>query len=231
MKRFLRWCGYTLLLALGVLALVQLWFAAHVWYWAGHNPESTAFMRARLAAMREDDPRARLTHRWVGYRRISVHLKRAVVAAEDAKFVSHSGFDWDQIQKAVKRNVSEGELVRGASTITQQLAKNLFLSGERTWWRKGQEAVITLMLEALMSKRRILEVYLNVIEWGDGVFGAEAAARHHFGESAARLDPEQAARLAAMVPSPRRYLPGSYTPYLAQRTATILARMNAVRVP
>ncbi len=231
MKRFLRWCGYTLLLALGVFALVQLWFAAHVWYWAGHNPESTAFMRARLAAMREDDPRARLTHRWVGYRRISVHLKRAVVAAEDAKFVSHSGFDWDQIQKAVKRNVSEGELVRGASTITQQLAKNLFLSGERTWWRKGQEAVITLMLEALMSKRRILEVYLNVIEWGDGVFGAEAAARHHFGESAARLDPEQAARLAAMVPSPRRYLPGSYTPYLAQRTATILARMNAVRVP
>ncbi len=231
MKRFLRWCGYTLLLALGVLALVQLWFAAHVWYWAGHNPESTAFMRARLAAMREDDPRARLTHRWVGYRRISVHLKRAVVAAEDAKFVSHSGFDWDQIQKAVKRNVSEGEIVRGASTITQQLAKNLFLSGERTWWRKGQEAVITLMLEALMSKRRILEVYLNVIEWGDGVFGAEAAARHHFGESAARLDPEQAARLAAMVPSPRRYLPGSYTPYLAQRTATILARMNAVRVP
>ncbi len=231
MKRFLRWCGYTLLLALGVFALVQLWFAAHVWYWAGHNPESTAFMRARLAAMREDDPRARLTHRWVGYRRISVHLKRAVVAAEDAKFVSHSGFDWDQIQKAVKRNVSEGEIVRGASTITQQLAKNLFLSGERTWWRKGQEAVITLMLEALMSKRRILEVYLNVIEWGDGVFGAEAAARHHFGESAARLDPEQAARLAAMVPSPRRYLPGSYTPYLAQRTATILARMNAVRVP
>ncbi len=231
MKRFLRWCGYTLLLALGVLALVQLWFAAHVWYWASHNLESTAFMRARLAAMREDDPRARLTHRWVGYRRISVHLKRAVVAAEDAKFVSHSGFDWDQIQKAVKRNVSEGEIVRGASTITQQLAKNLFLSGERTWWRKGQEAVITLMLEALMSKRRILEVYLNVIEWGDGVFGAEAAARHHFGESAARLDPEQAARLAAMVPSPRRYLPGSYTPYLAQRTATILARMNAVRVP
>ncbi len=181
--------------------------------------------------MREDDPRARLSQRWVPYRRISVHLKRAVVAAEDAKFTSHRGFDWDEIQKAMERNVSEGEIVRGASTITQQLAKNLFFSGGRTWWRKGQEAVITIMLESLMSKRRILEIYLNVIEWGNGIFGAEAAARHHFGTSAASLDPEQAARLAAMVPSPRRYLPGSYTPYLASRTAVILARMNAVGVP
>lgn len=230
-QRFIRWIGYGVLLVLAAFVLVQLWFAAQVWYWAGNNPQSTAFMRARIAVLREDDPRARLTHRWVAYRRISVHLKRAVVAAEDAKFMSHSGFDWDQIRKAVKRNVREGEIVRGASTITQQLAKNLFLSGERTWWRKGQEALITIMLETLMSKRRILEIYLNVIEWGDGVFGAEAAARHHFGESAARLDPEQAARLAAMVPSPRRYLPGSYTPYLARRTAVILARMNAVRVP
>jgi monofunctional biosynthetic peptidoglycan transglycosylase len=230
-QRFIRWIGCGVLFAFAGLILVQLWFAAHIWYWASHNPQSTAFMRARLAAMREDNPRSRLTHRWIAYRRISVHLKRAVVAAEDAKFVNHGGFDWDEIQKAVERNAKEGEIVRGASTITQQLAKNLFLSGERTWWRKGQEAVITVMLEALMSKRRILEIYLNVIEWGNGIFGAEAAARHHFGESAARLDPEQAARLAAMVPSPRRYLPGSYTPYLAQRTATILARMNGVQIP
>lgn len=230
-RRFIRRIGYGVLLVVAAFVLVQLWFAAQVWYWAGHNPQSTAFMRARLAAMREDDPRARLTHRWIGYRRISVHVKRAVVAAEDAKFMSHRGFDWDEIQKAVERNVREGEIVRGASTITQQLAKNLFLSGERTWWRKGQEALITIMLESLMSKRRILEIYLNVIEWGEGVFGVEAAARHHFGESAASLDPEQAARLAAMVPSPRKYLPGSYTPYLASRTATILARMNGVRVP
>lgn len=230
-RRFIRWIGYGALLVLAAFTLVQLWFAAQVWYWAGNNPQSTAFMRARLAAMREEDPRARLTHRWVGYRRMSGHVKRAVVAAEDAKFMSHSGFDWEEIQKAAERNVREGEIVRGASTITQQLAKNLFLSGERTWWRKGQEALITIMLESLMSKRRILEIYLNVIEWGDGIFGVEAAARHHFGASAASLDPEQAARLAAMVPSPRRYLPGSYTPYLAQRTSTILARMNAVRVP
>jgi len=231
MKVLLRWCGYAILLALGALVLVQLWFAVQIWYWADHNPGSTAFMRARLADMRKDDPRARLTQKWVAYRRISVHLKRAVVAAEDAKFMTHHGFDWDEIQKAVALNVREGEIVRGASTITQQLAKNLFLSGERTCWRKGQEAAITIMLELLMSKRRILEIYLNVAEWGEGIFGAEAAARYHFGESAARLDREQAARLAAMVPSPRRYLPGSYTPYLAQRTATILARMNTVRVP
>ncbi len=230
-QRFIRWIGYSVLFAFAGFVLVQLWFAAQVWYWVDHNPQGTAFMRARLVALRQDDPRARLTHRWVAYRRISVHVKRAVVAAEDAKFMSHRGFDWDEIQKAFERNAREGEIVRGASTITQQLAKNLFLSGERTWWRKAQEAVITVMLEALMSKRRIVEIYLNVIEWGDSVFGVEAAARHHFGESAAKLDPEQAARLAAMVPSPRRYLPGSYTPYLAQRTATILARMNAVRVP
>ncbi len=231
MKTILRWCGYAILLALGVLVLAQLWFAVHIWYWTDHNPRSTAFMRARLAAMREHDPRARLTQKWVAYRRISVNLKRAVVAAEDAKFTMHHGFDWDEIQKAVALNAREGEIVRGASTITQQLAKNLFLSGERTWWRKGEEAVITIMLESMMSKRRILEIYLNVVEWGDGIFGAEAAARYHFGASAARLDREQAARLAAMVPSPRRYLPGSYTPYLAQRTGTILARMGAVRVP
>lgn len=230
-RRLIRWIGYGALLAVAGFALVQLWFAAQIWYWVGHNPQSTAFMRARLEAMREDHPRARLTHRWVPYRRISSHLKRAVVAAEDAKFMTHGGFDWDEIQKALERNVREGEIVRGGSTITQQLAKNLFLSGERTWWRKGEEALITVMLESLMSKRRILEIYLNVIEWGDGVFGAEAAARHHFGESAATLDPEQAARLAAMVPSPRRYLPGSRTPYLAERTATILGRMNAVQIP
>jgi len=230
-RRLIRGIGYGALLVLAAFVLAQLWFVAQVWYWVDHNPQSTAFMRARLEAMRQDDARARITHRWISYRRISQHLKRAVVAAEDARFMSHGGFDWEEIQKALERNVREGEIVRGGSTITQQLAKNLFLSGERTWWRKAQEALIALMLESLMTKRRILELYLNVIEWGDGIFGAEAAARHHFGESAASLDPEQAARLAAMVPSPRRYLPGSYSPYLSQRTATILARMNAVRVP
>jgi monofunctional biosynthetic peptidoglycan transglycosylase len=167
----------------------------------------------------------------VPYRKISTNLKRAIVAAEDAKFFDHDGFDWDGIRKAYEKNVREGELVAGGSTITQQLAKNLFLSAERAWWRKAQEAAITVMLEVLLDKRRILELHLNVIEWGDGIFGAEAAARYHFGLSAADVSPPQAARLAAMVPMPRRYMPGKHTVYLDQRTATILARMNAVRVP
>ena len=165
------------------------------------------------------------------YQRISGHLKRAVVAAEDAKFVSHNGFDWEGIQKAYEKNLREGEIVAGGSTITQQLAKNLFFSGERAWWRKGQEAVVAVMLETVMSKRRILEIYLNVIEWGDGVFGAEAAARFHYGASAAALSAEQAARLASVVPSPRRYGPGSDTAYLQRRTQTILARMNGAKTP
>jgi monofunctional biosynthetic peptidoglycan transglycosylase len=231
MRFLLRWTWRIILLALIVLTALQFWFLVHVWYWSGNNPESTAFMRARLEVLQEDEPRARLRHQWVPYQRISVHLKRAVVAAEDAKFATHNGFDWDGIQKAYEKNLREGEIVAGGSTITQQLAKNLFFSGERAWWRKAQEAVVAVMLETVMSKRRILEIYLNVIEWGDGVFGAEAAARYHYGTTAAALSPEQAARLAAVVPSPRRYGPGSNTGYLQRRTQTILARMNGAAIP
>jgi monofunctional biosynthetic peptidoglycan transglycosylase len=149
-----------------------------------------------------------------------------VVVAEDAKFLDHEGFDWDAIQGALAKNQRKGRVVAGASTISQQLAKNLFLSGERSWLRKGQEAIITGMIEHTMSKRRILELYLNVAEWGDGVFGAEAAARHHFGIPASALGPEQAAWLAAILPSPRRYARGRTTPYIDGRVATILARMQ-----
>ena len=219
------------LLALIALTLLQFWFFGCVWYWSVHNPDSTAFMRARLEHLREAEPGVLLSYRWVPYRSISPHLKRAVVAAEDATFVQHDGFDWDGIRKAYEKNVREGEVVAGGSTITQQLAKNLFLSGDRAFWRKAQEAAITVMLELIMDKRRIFELYLNVIEWGDGVFGAEAAAQHHFGLSAAELGPEQAARLAAMIPSPRRYGPGQNTAYLQRRTQTLMARMQAVRVP
>ena len=219
------------LLALIAVTLLQFWFFACVWYWSIHNPDSTAFMRTRLERAREDRPDARIHYAWVRYSRISPHLKRAVIAAEDAKFFQHDGFDWDGIRKAYEKNVREGEIVSGGSTITQQLAKNLLLSGDRTWWRKAQEAAITVMIELIMEKRRILELYLNVIEWGDAVFGAEAAARYHFGTSAAELGPEQAARLAAMIPSPRRYVPGRSTAYLERRTATILAHMRAVRIP
>lgn len=231
MKSLWRWCWRLMLLALIALTIVQIWFLAHVWLWATHNPDSSAFMRARLAVMQEENPAARLQHRWVPYARISVHLKRAVVAAEDAKFTHHAGFDWEEMRKAYETNVREGEIVRGASTISQQLAKNLFLSGQRTWWRKLQEAAITVMIETVMSKRRILELYLNIVEWGEGVFGAEAAARHHYGVSASALTPFQAARLAGILPSPRRYAPGSNTAYLQRRAATILARMQDVAVP
>lgn len=219
------------LLALIALTLLQFWFFASVWYWSVYNPESTAFMRSRVERMREADGRAMAQYQWVEYRAISTYLKRAVIAAEDARFVQHDGFDWEGIRKAYEKNLREGEVVAGGSTITQQLAKNLFLTGERTWWRKAQEAAITVMIEVVMDKRRIFELYLNVIEWGDGIFGAEAAARHHFGVTATQLSPEQAARLAAMVPSPRRYGPGQNTAYLQRRTQILLTRMNAVQVP
>jgi monofunctional biosynthetic peptidoglycan transglycosylase len=188
-------------------------------------------MERRIAELREKDPKAKLAHQWVPYERISTQLKRAVVAAEDAKFVGHEGFDWEAISKAIEKNERKGKVVAGASTISQQLAKNLFLSGERSWVRKGQEAVITWMLETALSKQRILELYLNYAEWGEGVFGAEAGARHHFGVSAAALGPQQAAFMAAILPSPRRYAPGRITPYVAGRIETILARMPAAQIP
>jgi monofunctional biosynthetic peptidoglycan transglycosylase len=233
--RALRLAGKGLRYGLAALALVlllaQAWFYAHVLWWNTHNPTSTAFMREQLERMREKDPRARLQQRWVPYARISVSLKRAVVASEDAKFLDHAGFDWEAIEKAIEKNERRGKIVAGASTISQQLARNLLLSGERTWVRKGEEAAITWMLESTMSKRRILELYLNVAEWGDGIFGAEAAAQHHFGVSAAQLGPDQAAWLAAILPSPRRYDRGRMTAYLAERIATIRARMPMAQIP
>ncbi len=231
MKRAARYAGWLALAAAGAILALQLSYAARIWWWRDHDPASTAFMRARLHEMREHDLHARLRHRWVPYGRISPSLKRAVVVAEDARFVDHEGFDWEAIEKAREKNRRRGRVVAGGSTISQQLAKNLFLSGRRTVLRKGQEAVITVMIELLMDKRRILEIYLNVIEWGDGIFGVEAAARHYYGTSAARLGPEAAARLAAMVPDPRFYDRHRNTAWLARRTATILARMPAAELP
>ena len=218
------------ILAIG-LACVQAWFYAHVLWWNTHNPDSTAFMRARLEQLRQKDANARLKHQWLGYETIPGHLKRAVIASEDAKFVGHEGFDWEAIQKAMEKNERKGRVVAGGSTISQQLAKNLFLSGERSWARKAQEAVITWMLESVMTKRRILELYLNVAEWGEGVFGAEAAARHHFGIPARALSAQQAAWLASILPSPLRYTRGRSTAYLSERVAVIQARMQQARIP
>ncbi|HKX38241.1 MAG TPA: monofunctional biosynthetic peptidoglycan transglycosylase [Burkholderiales bacterium] len=208
------------------LIAIQFWFYAHILYYAHNVPGTTAFMDRYL-----ENPRAKLRYQWVPYERISEHLKRAVVAAEDARFLDHEGFDWEAIQKAMQKNEKRGKVVAGASTISQQLAKNLFLSGSRSWPRKAQEAIITWMMERTLSKRRILELYLNLAEWGEGVFGAEAAARHHFGIPAAALTADQAAYLAAILPSPRRYDRGRETPYIAGRMVTISSRMTAAQIP
>ena len=231
MKRFLKLLGWLALAAAGAFLALQLSYLVRVWWLKDHNPEMTAFMESRLEHLRGKKPGTKLRHAWVPYDRISTHLKRAVVAAEDARFTEHEGFDWEAIEKALEKNRKKGRVVSGGSTISQQLAKNLYLSAERSPWRKGQEAIITVMIEHLLDKRRILEVYLNVIEWGDGVFGAEAAARHYFGASAGQIGPAQAARLAAMVPNPRFYDRNRATPWLERKTQMILARMPAAELP
>ena len=231
MRSALRLVWRVLVVSALLLLLYQAWIFAHVVWWIRFDPASSRFMEDRLQVLQESHPDAGLRHRWVPYERISIHLKRAVIAAEDGKFLDHEGFDWDALQRAYERNLRKGRVVAGGSTISQQLAKNLFLSSQRTPWRKAQEAVITVMLEAVMSKRRILEIYLNVIEWGNGVFGAEAAARHYFRTSAAALGPDQAARLAAMVPNPRFYDRHRNTPHLSRQTRVILGRMSGTMVP
>jgi monofunctional glycosyltransferase len=218
--------------ALVVLVLLWLgWIAAHIAWYRYNPPRETAFMAQRMAEARTKSPAVRLRYSWVPYAKISPHLKRAMIAAEDAKFVEHAGFDWDGIQTALDKNERRGRVVAGGSTITQQLAKNLFLSPEKSYVRKGEEAVVTLLLEAILSKQRILEIYLNVIEWGNGVFGAEAAAQRYFGIPASQLSAEQAARLAAMTPAPRRFERNPDSAYIAGRVATILARMPSAAVP
>ena len=231
LRLFARVLSWSALLALLLLLLYEASVYARVWWWVGHNPSSTSFMERRLAALVDQDRQAKLAQVWVPYARIATSLKLAVIAAEDTAFVDHEGFDWKGIEKAFEKNRKKGKVVAGGSTITQQLAKNLFLSGERSYVRKAQEALITWMLEERMEKDRILEIYLNVVEWGVGVFGAEAAARHYFGMSASQLSREQAARLAAMLPNPRFYDRNRQSAYLARRIPVILARMNQVEAP
>lgn len=220
---------------IGIIVVAFLAYQGYVlvklWWWTDHNPSSTAFMAARLDVLRETNPAARLKNQWVPYAKISNHLKRAILVAEDDKFVDHEGFDWEGIQKAREKNQKKGKVVAGGSTISQQLAKNLFLSGERSLFRKTEEAIITVMMEWMMEKERILELYLNLIEWGDGVFGAEAAARHYFGVGAGQLSAEQAAKLAAMVPRPRFYDRNRNAPWLLKKTQIILERMPYAQLP
>ena len=236
------------LLRLGALLLLcalalQLVFAARIALMNVLAPQSTTFQRSEAWRLLVEKHTLRWSQDWVAGNRISPNLKRAVIASEDAGFTQHGGVDWDAIEKAWERNQRAEQRAQrpaaspappkvvGGSTITQQLAKNLFLSGERTALRKAQEMLLTLMLENLLGKQRILEVYLNNVEWGEGVFGAQAAAQHYFRVDASRLSPEQAARLAVMLPAPKRFEKRPGSPYVVGRAATIVARMGAVELP
>ena len=231
MKRAFRWLTRIALALIALFLIVQAWFFAHILVYKHRPPEDTAFMRYRLEGLREKSPQAKIRYQWVPYKSISNNLKRAMIAAEDAKFVEHEGFDWEGMQLALDKNWKRGKTVAGGSTITQQLAKNLFLSPSKNYLRKGEEALITLMLESSMDKERILELYLNVIEWGNGVFGAEAAAQRYFGVRAAELSAEQAARLAAMAPNPRFYERNQGAPGLSRKIGIIRERMGRAELP
>ncbi|WP_374264181.1 monofunctional biosynthetic peptidoglycan transglycosylase [Zoogloea sp.] len=225
-----RWTRRALLALVLLFIGYQVWLLGHVLWWKWNPPAATSFMSLRLDELSADKPDAELHYRWVPYENISIHLKRAVIAAEDDKFVDHEGFDWDGIQKAIEKNQKKGKPVAGGSTISQQLAKNLFLTPTRSYFRKAEEALITVMIEALWDKRRILEVYLNVVEWGNGIFGCEAAAQRYYRIPAAQLAPAQAARMAVMLPNPRKY-EKSFGPRLAAHAARIQGRMQYAEVP
>lgn len=243
MKGLLRW---TVLLAAALLVL-QLFFVARIAAMAVLDPQSTAFERSEAWRLLNEKDQLRWRQQWVDYDQISDHLKRAVIASEDDGFTWHDGVDWDALEKAWQKNAqaeaqaakkaaSGARVVKppkivGGSTITQQLAKNLFLSGERTFVRKGQEFVLTFLLEQLLSKRRILEIYLNHVEWGEGVFGAEAAAQHYLRKPASRLTPLEAARLAVMLPRPKYFEKLPNSSYLAERSAVIATRLWNAELP
>ena len=244
MKALLRWLWLCLL---AVLAL-QLFFALRIASMNWLTPESTSFERTQIWQVVQREHRLPWRQEWKNLSGISKHLQRAVIASEDDIFASHDGIRWDAVEKAWDKNskaqaraekqasqrpgkpAPQAKVV-GGSTITQQLAKNLFLSSERTLLRKGQEMLLTLMLETFLPKRRILEIYLNSVEWGEGVFGAEAAAQHYFRKPASQLNAWEAARLAVMLPRPRYFEKLPQSPYLAERAEAIMARMNSVALP
>ena len=235
------------LLALCALAL-QAVFVARIGLMAFVDPQSTTFQRSEAWRLLVETQQIDWSQQWVDRDRISPQLQRAVIASEDAGFTSHGGVEWDAIEKAWQRNQRAVERAEkraerspkarpqsarlvGGSTITQQLAKNLLLSSERQVLRKAQELVLTVALETLLSKQRILEIYLNNVEWGEGLFGAQAAARHYFRVDAAQLSAYQAARLAVMLPAPKRFERRPASDYVVGRAATIVARMGAVELP
>lgn len=227
-------------LVLAVLCL-QLWFAGRILLMKFVAPQSTSFQRSEVVRLMKEKQQVAWAQQWVDDDQIAKNLKRAVIASEDDGFTTHGGVDWEALDKAWKKNEKAQARVEkrgkgvakviGGSTITQQLAKNLFLSGERTLLRKGQELVITLMLETLLSKDRILEIYLNSVEWGEGLFGAQAAAQHYFRTDAARLGTFEAARLAVMLPAPKRFERSPGSAYVMGRAGIITSRMNSAQLP
>jgi monofunctional biosynthetic peptidoglycan transglycosylase len=242
MTALLRWLA---LLLLALLAL-QLFFVLRIAAMAVLDPQSTAFQRSEAWRIQREQDRLQWRQQWVAYGQISDNLKRAVIASEDDGFSNHDGVDWDALEKAWQKNAKaeartaknaaaakagRAPKVVGGSTITQQLAKNLFLSGERTLLRKGQEFVLTLLLETLLSKQRILEIYLNSVEWGEGVFGAEAAAQRYFRKPATKLTALEAARLAVMLPRPRYFEKLPNSGYLAERAGVIVERLPNAQLP
>ena len=238
-RPLLRWLLLVLIAGVGL----QVFFLARIAVMARVAPESTAFERSEAWRIASTKDRLRWRQDWVPYAQISNNLKRAVIASEDDIFVQHDGVQWEAIEKAWAKNAkaelqasrkAQGKAapkVVGGSTITQQLAKNLFLSGERTFIRKGQEFVLTLMLETIVGKKRILEIYLNHVEWGEGVFGAEAAAQHYFQKPASQLTAWEAGRLAVMLPRPKHYQKFPQSEYLSGRTEIILMRMGSAQLP
>lgn len=230
-----QWLGLLLLASLSL----QLFFAGRIALMVVLDLQSTSFERSQAWGLAHSAKGLVWRQSWVPYAALPDNLKRAVIVSEDDLFAQHHGVRWEALEKAWQRNARAQAQARqnrpakmvGGSTITQQLAKNLFLSGERTLWRKSQEFVLTVMLEALLDKRRILEIYLNHVEWGEGVFGAEAAAQHYFQKPAAQLQAWEAARLVVMLPRPKYFerLPNSS--YLQDRTEVILSRMASARLP
>ncbi|MBP0591869.1 monofunctional biosynthetic peptidoglycan transglycosylase [Paraburkholderia sp. LEh10] len=227
----LRWLLYAGAVVAAAWLATQLFYFTQIAVWNYVNPQSSAFMRSDAWRLAQDRPDLSIQHIWVPYAQISRNLKRAIIASEDANFATNNGYETDAILQAWEKNKARGKIVAGGSTITQQLARNLFLSREKSYIRKGQELIITWMLETLMDKERIFEIYLNSVEWGNGVYGAEAAARYYFKTSAAKLTAGQSARLAVMLPRPKYFDEHRGSGYLAQRARVIARRMGAAELP
>jgi monofunctional glycosyltransferase len=230
-RLILRASLWALAISASLFLVYQAYLFGHVWTLRSSHPVSTSFMDLEQQRLSRLDPPGVIRQHWVPYERISRYAKRAVVAAEDSGFTAHRGVEWEAIEQAFRTNRESGEIRFGGSTITMQLAKNLYLSPARSYWRKGQEILIAVMLESVLSKTRILELYLNLVEWGDGVFGIEAAARHYYGVSAAQINPWQAAWLASILPAPKRYDRDRQSQWIERKAGVILRRMPMVSLP